>query len=91
MADYVTTGQVARKLRISVSTLKRWLAEPDLPIDKRRNCNGWRLFTDKEIETLKKYKRQLKRNGKRFNDTTLVPIVNAQQNAVQTAEAALHA
>ena len=77
MSAYLTTGQVARKLRISVSTLKRWLDEPEIHITDRRNCNGWRLFTEKDLESLKKFKRNLKKNGKRFNETTLIPMINA--------------
>jgi excisionase family DNA binding protein len=77
MAEYLTTGQAARKLRVSVSTLKRWLQDKNLPVDKRRNSNGWRLFTDSEVEALREHKRELRRNGKRFNDTTLVPITQA--------------
>jgi phage antirepressor YoqD-like protein len=75
MGRYLTTGQVARRLRVSVSTLKRWLVDSNVSIDERRNYNGWRLFTEGDVEILKKHKRSLKRNGKRFNDTTLIPVV----------------
>lgn len=73
--NYLTTGQVARKLRVSVSTLKRWLEEPTLNISDRRNVHGWRLFTEENVEQLKLYKKGLRKNGKRFNDTTLIPVV----------------
>ena len=82
MVRYFTSGQIARKLRISVSTLKRWLSEPELEIAELRNCNGWRLFTDEDLERLKRFKRSLKRNGKRFNDTTLIPIVGSGRTPV---------
>ena len=82
MSHYLTSGQVARKLRVSVSTLKRWLSEPELKIVERRNCNGWRLFTDRDIDALRKHKRKLKRDGKRFNDTTLIPIVPSTVNEI---------
>jgi DNA-binding transcriptional MerR regulator len=75
MASYLTSGQVARSLRVSVSTLKRWLADPELELFERRNANGWRLFADKELDMLKEHKRKLKKNGKRFAETTLLPIV----------------
>lgn len=81
MPNYLTSGQVSRRLRVSVSTLKRWLVEPDLKITERRNANGWRLFTDRDIEVLRKYKRKLKRLGKRFNETTLVPIVSPKNKS----------
>ena len=76
MNRHYTSGQAAKKLRISISTLKRWLDDPELKIRERRNYNGWRLFSDTDIVTLREYKRQIRRNGKRFNDTTLIPVVN---------------
>jgi DNA-binding transcriptional MerR regulator len=72
---YLTSGQVAKKLKISISTLKRWLETMDLGISEVRNCNGWRLFTEEDIGIIREYKRKMKRNGKRFNDTTLVPVI----------------
>lgn len=74
MASYFTSGQVAKKLRVSMSTLKRWVNEPDVEIDERRNHNGWRLFSEYDLKLLRNHKRRLKRNGKRFNETTLIPI-----------------
>lgn len=73
--QYLTSGQAARKLRISISTLKRWLETLDLNISEVRNCNGWRLFTEEDIEVIREYKRRMKKNGKRFNDTTLIPVI----------------
>ncbi len=72
---YLTSGQVAKKLKISISTLKRWLETMDLGVSEVRNCNGWRLFTEEDIGIIREYKRKMKRNGKRFNDTTLVPVI----------------
>lgn len=73
--QYLTTGQAAKKLKISISTLKRWLETMDLNISEIRNCNGWRLFTEEDVEIIREYKRKMKKNGKRFNDTTLVPVI----------------
>lgn len=73
--QYLTSGQVAKKLKISISTLKRWLETMDLNVSEVRNCNGWRLFTEEDIEMIQEYKRKMKRNGKRFNDTTLLPVI----------------
>lgn len=77
MTTFLTSGQISRRLRISISTLKRWLVDPKLQFEERRNCNGWRLFSEPELEVLRDYKRELKRNGKRFNDTTLLPIITS--------------
>jgi hypothetical protein len=74
MAIYLTCGQVAKRLRVSISTLKRWVEEPDLKIEELRNKNGWRLFSEEDLDLLKEYKRQLKRSGKRFTAITLLPI-----------------
>jgi DNA-binding transcriptional MerR regulator len=75
MATYFTTGQVARRLRVSISTLKRWLTEKRHSVADRRNQHGWRLFSEADLDMLKEHKRKLKRNGKRFNETTLIPII----------------
>lgn len=75
MSQYLTSGQVAKKLRISLSTLKRWLEDPELNISNQRNYNGWRLFNLEDLESLREFKRQLRKSGKRFNETTLLPVV----------------
>ena len=75
MIKYLTSGQVAKKLRISVSTLKRWLDEAELNISDQRNYNGWRLFSEDDVRVLMEYKRDLRKNGKRFNETTLIPVI----------------
>lgn len=74
MPKYFTSGQVARKLHVSISTLKRWLSHQELDLKEYRNYNGWRLFSDNDVDELKKYKRTVRKNGKRFNDTTLIPV-----------------
>ena len=53
MENYVTCGQAAKRLRVSISTLKRWVHEPSLSMEELRNHNGWRLFSVQQIETLK--------------------------------------
>ncbi len=71
---YFTSGQAARKLHVSTSTLKRWLTSARLNIKEYRNYNGWRLFTNEDVEELRKFKKISKKNGKRFKETTLIPI-----------------
>jgi hypothetical protein len=43
-------------------------------MEELRNRNGWRLFSEEDLNLLKEYKRQLKRGGRRFNAVTLLPI-----------------
>jgi len=74
MTRLLTSGQVAKKLRISISTLKRWLDDSDLIIPDRRNYNGWRLFAETDVAILQEYKRSIKKGGKRFNETMLIPV-----------------
>lgn len=84
MEPFYTIGQVARKLRVSISTLKRWLTEPDMEaVEDRRNYNGWRLFSEKDVERLRDFKHDLKRNGKRFNDTTLIPVIKEHLSVIR--------
>ncbi len=73
-SQYRTSGQVAKMLRISVSTLKRWLEDqPDLATF-RSNSSGWRLFTDDEVEKLRAYQKLKRKSGKSFKPSTLRPI-----------------
>jgi hypothetical protein len=60
-----------------VSTLKRWLEDPSLQahIAEQRNYNGWRLFSEADLSALANFKRALKKNGKRFNETVLIPVI----------------
>jgi len=74
MQQYLTTGQVAKSLRVSISTLKRWLDSGEVAIEQKRNHNGWRLFSDKDVEALREYKKVLKKSGKKFTKKTLVPV-----------------
>lgn len=79
MITYYTSGQVARKLHVSISTLKRWLNFSELQIEDYRNYNGWRIFTENDVEKLKKFKREVKKNGKRFKASTLMPIYHSHE------------
>jgi DNA-binding transcriptional MerR regulator len=83
MEIYLTCGQVAKKLHVSISTLKRWANEPTLKMKELRNQNGWRLFSEEHVHTLREFKRQLKRNGKRFNNETLMPFDASQESNLE--------
>jgi DNA-binding transcriptional MerR regulator len=74
MSKFHTSGQVAKRLRISVATLKRWLDDPALHISEQRNLNGWRLFSEADVNGLASFKHQLRKNGKRFKETVLIPV-----------------
>jgi DNA-binding transcriptional MerR regulator len=84
MTRLFTSGQVARKVHVSISTLKRWLDDPELIIPDKRNYNGWRLFSDADIAKILEYKREIRRSGKRFNDTMLIPVDSPEQAAKET-------
>lgn len=71
---YHTTGQVAKALRVSVSTLKRWLEEVPGLAGFRTNASGWRLFSDEEINRIREHQRRRKREGKTFRPDTLRPV-----------------
>lgn len=75
MSRFYTSGQAARQLRVSVSTLKRWLEDPVLLVSEQRNSNGWRLFSEADLSSLNSFKRQIRKNGKRFKETVLIPVV----------------
>jgi hypothetical protein len=80
MSEFYTSGQVARRLRISVSTLKRWLEDPSLSVSEQRNCNGWRLFSETDVHSLNNFKKQIRKNGKRFKDTVLIPVIQKSRH-----------
>ena len=52
---YFTIGQVARKLGVSVSTLKRWLRSGAVRVNERRNASGWKLFSKSDVSLFQNY------------------------------------
>ena len=48
------TSEAAQAIGVSRQTLLRWFREQRVP-DVKRDRNGWRLFTDKDIADLKKW------------------------------------
>lgn len=87
MPKFYTSGQVARRLRISVSTLKRWIEDPALHVSEQRNYNGWRLFSEADLKVMNDFKRLLRKNGRRFKETVLIPVI---QKGRQVESATAH-
>jgi excisionase family DNA binding protein len=51
---YYQTNEACRLAGISRATFFRWLKEGTIPDVKHKDRRGWRLFTDEDIENLKK-------------------------------------
>jgi predicted site-specific integrase-resolvase len=49
---YYRTSEVCQIARISRSTLLRWLKEDSLDISDCRDRRSWRLFSEKDVNTL---------------------------------------
>ena len=50
---YYRTTEAARSVGISRSTLLRWLSQGRVEIPIRRDRNGWRVFSEVDIATLR--------------------------------------
>lgn len=48
-----TTEEAAKAVGISKSTLLRWIREKKVD-DVKRDRNGWRLFTEADLQKIKK-------------------------------------
>ena len=82
MGCYLTCGQAAKRLKVSISTLKRWVSEPELGLEELRNRSGWRLFSEEDVGNLRDYKMRMRRAGKRYTDLTLLPTTVKKKNQV---------
>jgi excisionase family DNA binding protein len=51
--------EALKETGISRSTLLRWIKEKKIEDTKYRDGNGWRLFTQQEIEKIKKKSKTL--------------------------------
>ena len=71
---FLTTGQTAKSLRISVSTLKRWIQEEGVLKHVKQNSNGWKLFSEDDLRRLKTYQKQKRKMGKTYKPSTLKPV-----------------
>jgi DNA-binding transcriptional MerR regulator len=65
MADYSTNG-AARKLGIHPITLHRWVLEGRIKAPKKQRIGGVviRLWTDRDLERVRKYKEANYRKGR---------------------------
>ena len=52
--NYYRTTEVCRIVGISRNTLFRWLREGSITDVEYRDCRGWRLFTQDQVDTIKK-------------------------------------
>jgi len=53
-----STAEAARQIGISAITLKRWLLQKKVS-EVARNRNGWRIFTQADIDRIKEYAQRL--------------------------------
>jgi predicted site-specific integrase-resolvase len=51
---YYRTAEVCRIVGISRNTLFKWLKEGVLSDIEYRDCRGWRLFTEAQLETIER-------------------------------------
>ena len=49
--------EAAKRIGVSIITLKRWFANGKVR-EVARNRNGWRIFTEEDIERIKAYAEQ---------------------------------
>jgi len=56
---YYRTTEVCRIVGISRNTLFRWLKEGGVTEVEHRDYRGWRLFTQAQVDTMKKKTRQV--------------------------------
>ena len=50
---YYRTKEACHKIGISRATLHRWINEGSIKNPPTRDRNGWRLFTEKEIDQIR--------------------------------------
>lgn len=56
-AQEKTLSEAAKEIGISSITLKRWLLSGKV-VEVARDRNGWRIFTNEDIERIKRYANQ---------------------------------
>jgi excisionase family DNA binding protein len=50
---YYRTSEVCRMVGISRNTLFRWLKNGSMTEVEHRDCRGWRLFTQEQVDNMK--------------------------------------
>ncbi|MBF0431485.1 MAG: MerR family transcriptional regulator [Fibrobacteria bacterium] len=63
--EYFTLGQVAKKLRLPLSTLKTHIRNNPKLVPERKNHLGWHLLTLEDITALKPHFTPTKRKYRR--------------------------
>jgi predicted site-specific integrase-resolvase len=56
---YYRTTEVCRAVCISRNTLFRWIKEDAVIEVEHRDCRGWRIFTQEQVEFLKEKTSQI--------------------------------
>jgi excisionase family DNA binding protein len=52
---FYRTTELCQIVGISKNTLLRWITSKKIPDAKHRDRNGWRLFTESEVDRIKGY------------------------------------
>ena len=59
-----STREVAQRVGVSKETLLRWLRAHKIP-EPDRDRNGWRIFSEAEVNDLLRYKNRVTRSPKK--------------------------
>lgn len=79
----MNTSEVAKLLRVSASTIQRWVKQLELPME--RNERGHYLFNQEDIELLKKIKEKIQ-NGTLLQDIVPLQDKKNRKGAVKTVD-----
>ncbi|HXZ30504.1 MAG TPA: MerR family transcriptional regulator [Dehalococcoidia bacterium] len=83
---YYRTTEVCRLVGISRNTLFRWLKDGNVMEVEHRDCRGWRIFTQAQIDAMKKRTGQVTTfyiSERQNKPIRLEPIKKAQQKPVR--------
>jgi predicted site-specific integrase-resolvase len=61
--QFYRTHEAIEMIGISRSTIFRWFREEKIPEVKHKDHRGWRLFTEKDIESIKSYNETINITG----------------------------
>jgi len=59
----LSIGQVAKKVRVSTETLRRWEADGLIPPAKRKFIAKWRTWTATEVEVIERVVKERSKPG----------------------------